>query len=158
MLKLTEQFPAKNILPDRESNPGLPRDRRRSSPLDYRGLLGERATAYLIVDIFLITQHRISPVFFRSGKCKTLSKSWRKIIIFRSQSENNFQKQSFEPDLNQRPMDVWQCTTTVHRSTNWSIEGVIVVRLQIRRAVHIGCEIIATWQSQSHCVIETLKQ
>ena len=27
----------KNILPDRESNPGLPRDRRRSSPLDYRG-------------------------------------------------------------------------------------------------------------------------
>ena len=24
-------------LPDRESNPGLPRDRRRSSPLDYRG-------------------------------------------------------------------------------------------------------------------------
>ena len=28
----------KFILPDRESNPGLPRDRRRSSPLDYRGL------------------------------------------------------------------------------------------------------------------------
>ena len=28
----------KNFLPDRESNPGLPRDRRRSSPLDYRGL------------------------------------------------------------------------------------------------------------------------
>ena len=28
----------KKILPDRESNPGLPRDRRRSSPLDYRGL------------------------------------------------------------------------------------------------------------------------
>ena len=27
------------FLPDRESNPGLPRDRRRSSPLDYRGLL-----------------------------------------------------------------------------------------------------------------------
>ena len=27
----------KIILPDRESNPGLPRDRRRSSPLDYRG-------------------------------------------------------------------------------------------------------------------------
>ena len=29
---------AKNFLPDRESNPGLPRDRRRSSPLDYRGI------------------------------------------------------------------------------------------------------------------------
>ena len=28
----------KSILPDRESNPGLPRDRRRSSPLDYRGI------------------------------------------------------------------------------------------------------------------------
>ena len=28
----------KNLLPDRESNPGLPRDRRRSSPLDYRGI------------------------------------------------------------------------------------------------------------------------
>ena len=28
----------KKCLPDRESNPGLPRDRRRSSPLDYRGL------------------------------------------------------------------------------------------------------------------------
>ena len=27
----------KMFLPDRESNPGLPRDRRRSSPLDYRG-------------------------------------------------------------------------------------------------------------------------
>ena len=32
-------------------------------------------------------------------------------------------KNSFEPDLNQRPMDIWQCTTTVHRSTNWAIEG-----------------------------------
>ena len=28
----------KSELPDRESNPGLPRDRRRSSPLDHRGL------------------------------------------------------------------------------------------------------------------------
>ena len=35
-------------------------------------------------------------------------------------------KNSFEPDLNQRPMDYWQCTTTVHRSTNWAIEGDIV--------------------------------
>ena len=30
----------KIFLPDRESNPGLPRDRRRSSPLDYRGIGG----------------------------------------------------------------------------------------------------------------------
>ena len=28
----------KNLLPDRESNPGLPRDRRGYSPLYYRGL------------------------------------------------------------------------------------------------------------------------
>ena len=32
-------------------------------------------------------------------------------------------KNSFEPDLNQRPMDIWHRTTTVHRSTNWAIEG-----------------------------------
>ena len=31
----------KIFLPDRESNPGLPRDRRRSSPLDYRGIGGQ---------------------------------------------------------------------------------------------------------------------
>ena len=37
-----------------------------------------------------------------------------------------FQKESFEPDLNQRPMDFWQRTTTVHRSTNWAIEGSLV--------------------------------
>ena len=35
-------------------------------------------------------------------------------------------KNSFEPDLNQRPMDVWYITTTVHRSTNWAIEGWMV--------------------------------
>ena len=29
----------KVFLPDRESNPGLPRDRRRSLPLDYRGFV-----------------------------------------------------------------------------------------------------------------------
>ena len=29
----------KMFLPDRESNPGLPRDRRRSLPLDYRGFV-----------------------------------------------------------------------------------------------------------------------
>ena len=31
---------------------------------------------------------------------------------------------SFEPDLNQRPMDIClKLPTTVHRSTNWAIEG-----------------------------------
>ena len=33
----------KITLPDRESNPGLPRDRRRYLPLYYRGPLGETA-------------------------------------------------------------------------------------------------------------------
>ena len=31
-------------------------------------------------------------------------------------------KKSFEPDSNQWPMD-YCSTTTVHRSTNWAIEG-----------------------------------
>ena len=39
MSELKKYFwPKKSFLPDRESNPGLPRDRRRSLPLDYRGL------------------------------------------------------------------------------------------------------------------------
>ena len=35
---LSSSASLKSVLPDRESNPGLPRDRRRSSPLDYRGI------------------------------------------------------------------------------------------------------------------------
>ena len=38
----SERIEVKSFLPDRESNPGLPRDRRRSSPLDYRGLVQEK--------------------------------------------------------------------------------------------------------------------
>ena len=38
------------LLPDRESNPGLPRDRRRSSPLDYRGLCLSAANIYGTTD------------------------------------------------------------------------------------------------------------
>ena len=41
-LKEIKMFP-----PDRESNPGLPRDRRRSSPLDYRGLCTTAANSYV---------------------------------------------------------------------------------------------------------------
>ena len=40
---------------------------------------------------------------------------------------NSFQKHSFEPDLNQRPMDYCLVPTTVHRSTNWAIEGAIIL-------------------------------
>ena len=45
----------KKVLPDRESNPGLPRDRRRSSPLDYRGT-GENTSnqmTFYILHLFL---------------------------------------------------------------------------------------------------------
>ena len=77
------------FLPDRESNPGLPRDRRRSSPLDYRGHDAVKG-----------------PLQRKQQNCRV----------------QTVQK-SFEPDLNQRPMDVWDITTTVHRSTNWAIEG-----------------------------------
>ncbi len=35
-------------LPDRESNPGLPRDRRRSSPLDYRGIVADEREIKLL--------------------------------------------------------------------------------------------------------------
>ena len=41
-------------LPDRESNPGLPRDRRRSSPLDYRGILINQPLSSHYVRITLI--------------------------------------------------------------------------------------------------------
>ena len=37
-LKMFSKSGGKKFLPDRESNPDLPRDRRRSSPLDYRGI------------------------------------------------------------------------------------------------------------------------
>ena len=37
----------KKFLPDRESNPGLPRDRRRSSPLDYRGIVNILGLTFL---------------------------------------------------------------------------------------------------------------
>ena len=51
---------------------------------------------------------------------------WQNNLSHNTQVKNIFGKNSFEPDLNQRPMDYWQCTTTVHRSTNWAIEGDIV--------------------------------
>ena len=85
-------WPKKSFLPDRESNPGLPRDRRRSSPLDYRGLLVRQET-----------ESSVHTCTRREGSRTKTS--------------------SFEPDLNQRPMDFCLKPTTVHRSTNWAIEG-----------------------------------
>ena len=45
----------KNFLPDRESNPGLPRDRRRSLPLDYRGFVGKGAVQRRCEDNYLLS-------------------------------------------------------------------------------------------------------
>ena len=97
----------KSELPDRESNPGLPRDRRRSSPLDYRGLL--------CVAVW-------SPLRFHlpANVLAFLSKAWHCIRniawndlppselhkAMREQKRYPLKKRySFEPDLNQRPMD-----------------------------------------------------
>ena len=48
----------KSFLPDRESNPGLPRDRRRSSPLDYRGLCHKLVIYLWPVTMFNINDHQ----------------------------------------------------------------------------------------------------
>ena len=53
--KFLRKYVMKILLPDGELNTGLPRDRRGYSPLYYRGLLVDVATAYLMMDIFLIT-------------------------------------------------------------------------------------------------------
>ena len=39
----------------------------------------------------------------------------------KAQSKKKHEKPSFEPDFNQRPMDIWLHYS--HRSTNWAIEG-----------------------------------
>ncbi len=46
----------------------------------------------------------------------TRSKRW-------NDQGSRVKKKSFEPDLNQRPMDHSKVPSTVHRSTNWAIEG-----------------------------------
>ena len=58
-----------------------------------------------------------------------LSRTWRHRLEASDTEGRHFRwifQKSFEPDLNQRPMDVWYITTTVHRSTNWAIEGWMV--------------------------------
>ena len=47
VLAFTGKLTVGKVLPDRESNPGLPRDRRGYSPLYYRGL---EATSDVILD------------------------------------------------------------------------------------------------------------
>ena len=64
------------------------------------------------------------------------------------------EKKSFEPDLNQRPMDIWQCTTTVHRSTNWAIEGEMVRCDQNSGLNMIGWQ--CPWQLNVSCYLTSM--
>ena len=77
----------KSFLPDRESNPGLPRDRRRSSPLDYRGLCHKS-----VIYLFPVTMCNIND--YQS-------------ISYKGNISKKKNLPSFEPDLNQRSMDIW---------------------------------------------------
>ena len=104
----------KMFLPDRESNPGLPRDRRRSSPLDYRGLCQnghKQCLSMHAIDLLIKWQAvKLSiPKFARV----TLSAKWK------MQKNVPILRAGFEPAT----YGYLVLTTTVHRSTNWAIEG-----------------------------------
>ena len=86
------------LLPDRESNPGLPRDRRRSSPLDYRGLCHK-----LVIYLWPVTMFNINDRQFISYKGDISKK--KNLPILRA---------GFEPAT----YGYLVFTTTVHRSTN----------------------------------------
>ena len=112
------------LLPDRESNPGLPRDRRRSSPLDYRGLLwvsvqdpketSPNHFVKVLMSLFAILEKKKGIMWI---KCFPLTFSKRekneKRILLRA---------GFEPAT--YGLLLW-LPTTVHRSTNWAIEGLM---------------------------------
>ncbi len=90
-------------LPDGESNPGLPRDRRGYLPLYYRGLAGERVGK----NWDFVCSTGKSLLFSGSGKerhreFQTKQNSSKNGLASRSRCK----KYSFEPDLNQRPMDL----------------------------------------------------
>ena len=73
-------------------------------------------SSHLIISKYILKQMHVSltsyiKVLWNSRQMNHVKKVW----------ENN----SFEPDLNQRPKDFHWATTTVLRSTNWAIEGVI---------------------------------
>ena len=48
----------------------------------------------------------------------------KKIFFLTEEEDKRKKKNSFEPDSNQRPKDVF-ITSTVLRSTNWAIEGTL---------------------------------
>ena len=125
-MKWTEKV----VLPDRESNPGLPRDRRRSSPLDYRGLMYNQCKldklkkfhkGKKVVKSLGFVQLRKKSFSFSNISSPLFKWRWwwggggrmyhsQKIFLLRA---------GFEPAT-------YGCLlrpTTVHRSTNWAIEG-----------------------------------
>ena len=75
-----------------------------------------------------------TPVFQKIHLCNAcmvrLSLIWTYIlhcILYMQEQLTRLEiKYSFEPDLNQRPMDISSQLSTVHRSTNWAIEGYYV--------------------------------
>ena len=88
----------KDCLPDGESNPGLPRDRRGSLPLDYRGLADE---GHGELPAFYFHSTIRTTLCIASGTCKC---SWKQILIpqrlFVSKNifqTKNFLRAGFEP-------------------------------------------------------------
>ena len=74
-----------------------------------------------------------------------LSRTWRHRLEASDTEGRHFRwifQKSFEPDLNQRPMDVWYITTTVHRSTNWAIEGWMVAIYKAERILIISNNVL----------------
>ena len=92
----------KSFLPDRESNPGLPRDRRRSSPLDYRGLVIAREKDCLKIPSLQHPNLCISNAQFGHAPLVSGHMPACLILCMKWAVKKSY---SFEPDLNQRPMD-----------------------------------------------------
>ena len=118
------------ILPDRESNPGLPRDRRRSSPLDYRGMDRRWGKWKKISNIM----SWLSNVGYTRcwHRCRwALVFKANTVFVFRWKIWKKGRKR-LVPSSRIWTSDLWisarRVTTTVHRSTNWAIEGSCWVR------------------------------
>ena len=132
------QISRKEILPGGESNPGLPRDRRGYLPLYYRGLHVESLVQFRGVQAQAPKSVKCKRQGSVPGRKPSKWKRGTKKVKCPSSSWNE-KKISFEPDLNQRPMDFcFAVPTTVHRSTNWAIEGWLRWR-------GLKCQYIGLW-------------
>ena len=94
----TQNSAQKLYLPDGESNPGLPRDRRGSLPLDYRGLVVRDSFCALLFSFLTFV---LASIYIYIPQ---IVSSWPKLCLtlVEKRCGKSF---SFEPDLNQRPMD-----------------------------------------------------